>query len=230
MEFFICIKNKIIENYFLVILFLITIILNDIILVNTFKSKNVKNEPITNERINVNSQEEKEEEKKIKVDIKGYVKKPNVYEIADGSNVLDLINLAGGLKKGATTENINLSKKLKDEMVIIISKKSEYKKILENSNSNIAKENNDAAISPNEVVGINEEIVYNNLQNTNSTLVNINYASLEDLLQLPGIGESKAKSIIDYREKTPFNSIEDIKNISGIGDSIFEKIKDKIIV
>ena len=47
-------------------------------------------------------------------------------------------------------------------------------------------------------------------------------------MTLPGIGESKAKNIIEYRNKTKFNSIEDIKNVKGIGDSIFEKIKNNI--
>ena len=43
---------------------------------------------------------------------------------------------------------------------------------------------------------------------------------------LPGIGETKATAIIEYREKNGFQSIEDLKKVSGIGDSTFEKIKD----
>lgn len=49
-------------------------------------------------------------------------------------------------------------------------------------------------------------------------------------MTLTGIGESKAKNIIAYREKEKFKTIEDIKNISGIGDALFEKIKDRIVV
>ena len=61
--------------------------------------------------------------------------------------------------------------------------------------------------------------------------VNINTADAKTLMTLPGIGESKANSIIKYREsKGNFNSIEDIKNISGIKDGVYNKIADSIKV
>ena len=63
-----------------------------------------------------------------------------------------------------------------------------------------------------------------------SQLVNINTATVEELMTLPGIGEVTARSIVDYRKETPFTSIEDIKNVSGIGDSKFNRIKDYICV
>ena len=63
------------------------------------------------------------------IDIKGAVKEPGVYKIVKGSIIDDAINLAGGLKKEAYTKNINLSKKVTDEMVIYIYTKSEYNKL-----------------------------------------------------------------------------------------------------
>ena len=67
--------------------------------------------------------------------------------------------------------------------------------------------------------------------NSGNNLVSINVASIEDFQKLPGVGESKAKAIIEYRNTNGnFNSIEDIKNVSGIGDSLFEKIKNNITI
>ena len=59
--------------------------------------------------------------------------------------------------------------------------------------------------------------------------ININNASLLELISLPGIGEKKAQSIIEYREKVGiFKSKEDIKKVKGIGEGIYTKIKDII--
>ncbi|MGD9568508.1 MAG: helix-hairpin-helix domain-containing protein [Sedimentibacter sp.] len=63
-----------------------------------------------------------------------------------------------------------------------------------------------------------------------SNLININTASINDLMSLPGIGEVYAERIIDYRNNKSFGSVEEIKNIEGIGDKTFEKIKDLITI
>ena len=60
--------------------------------------------------------------------------------------------------------------------------------------------------------------------------VNINTASQKELMTLKGIGESKAKAIIDYRTKNRFKKKEDIMNVKGIGQGIFDNIKNEIIV
>ena len=170
------------------------------------------------------------EEKIIHIDIKGNVKKPGVYEVKEGTIVNDVIKLAGGLKSGATTKNINLSKKVKDEMVIYIYTSNELKKY---NNNQVECNCDDVIISSCE----GSSIIYNKSSNNNeeavlgTTLININTASISELMTLSGIGESKAKTIIEYREKNgAFKSIEDIKNVSGIGEAAYQKIKDYITV
>lgn len=165
------------------------------------------------------------------VDVKGAVNAPGVYELEDGKRVIDAINLAGGFSDKADTINVNLSKRLTDEMFIVIYTKQEiynYKKSNETSNINCASfecvcpdVKNDACIEKN----LKAE---NNKKETNNK-VSINNATKEDLMSLTGIGESKANAIINYRnENGLFKQIEDIKNVSGIGDSVFEKIKNNI--
>lgn len=64
-----------------------------------------------------------------------------------------------------------------------------------------------------------------------SAKVNINTATIEELMSLKGIGEKKAKSIVEHREKIgSFAAIEDLKVVKGIGDKIFSQIKDRIVV
>ena len=149
------------------------------------------------------------------VDIKGAVKKPGVYKLSKNSIVNDVIVLAGGLKSGATTDDINLSKAIYNEMVIYISTKSELKE----------KQNNTSNIPSN----TSETKVDNICVNPNK--VNINSATVDELTTLNGIGEAKAIKIIEYRNTNGlFKSIEDIKNVSGIGEAFYEKIKDNITV
>lgn len=153
------------------------------------------------------------------VDVKGAVKDPGVYLVSAGERVIDAIEKAGGLKKNANTSNINLAKRLESEMVIVVYTNTEVKK--GSVKSSCDTECNCEVIEINNCIE-NEE---------NSAKVNINTASIEELMTLSGIGESKAKSIISYREENgDFKSIEELKNVSGIGDSLYEKIKDVITV
>jgi len=170
----------------------------------------------------------KEETKNItyNVDIKGAVKNPGVYKIPSDLTVNDAIILAGGLTKEADTSVTNLAKKVTDEMVIIIYTKNEVK----NSNivDTVIKVVEKECICPNiQNDGcLNTEIKDNISNNENNSLVNINTASVEELQIISGIGESKAKSIVEYRKNNGlFKSIEDIKNVEGIGDKLYETIK-----
>ena len=164
----------------------------------------------------------------IKVDVKGAVKEPKVYILEDDATVEDAIKMAGGLVGNGVTSNINLSKRLKDEMVIYVFTKEEIEK--EKTDNQIVCEVPKCEC---ETINVSEEtsIKQNNNSSNNNDLVSINDASLEDLMTLDGIGNSKAMAIIEYRNANgPFKTIEEIKNVSGIGDSLYEKIKTKIKV
>lgn len=160
---------------------------------------------------------------KVYVDIKGSVKKPGVYQVSADSIVWDIVNLSGGFTKNAYTKNINLSQKVKDEMVIYVFSKSEMSKM-----NNTVK--TDTACTTNVINYDNCITTEKNATETSTSLVNINTASKEELMNVSGIGASKADSIIAYRIKTPFSKIEDIMNVSGIGESLFDKIKKYITV
>lgn len=174
--------------------------------------------------------------KKMYVDIKGAVKNPGVYQVNEENIINDVINLAGGLLDKAYVENINLSKKVQDELVIYVYTKDEIKKnnLQENqtcsSNNYIiteCTENKVSIITSNE----NNENTENNNSSVSSSLININIASIEELTTLPGIGESKAQNIINYREENGyFKTIDEIKNVNGIGEATFDQLKKYITV
>lgn len=163
------------------------------------------------------------------VDIKGEVVIPGIYKLKKSSRVIDVIEKAGGLTQNADTTVINLSKKITDEMVIIIYSKQEVKNWIKTKEqedyleekckiSEEGKVENDACLEDEK-----EETTF-------QTKVNINTATKEELMTLSGIGESKAEEIITYRKSTPFKTIEDLKNVSGIGDATYEQIKNHITV
>lgn len=173
---------------------------------------------------------EEKEVKKIRVDLKGAVKKEGIFKVDEDSTIDDVIKLSGGLKKDAITKNINLAKKVYDEMVIYVSSKGDIKKI-DNCYKEVIDEN-PIASKDIYVNDYNNSSLDNNKEESDNlnSLININTASKDELLSISGLGESKVLAIIAYRENTPFKTIEDIKNVSGIKDSLFNKIKDYITV
>ena len=163
---------------------------------------------------------------KIQVDIKGQINYPGIYKVDSNLRVMDVIKLAGDLTENADTSVINLSKKVTDEMVIIIYSKDEvadFKKTKE-----IEKQVEERCVQKDENSLVNDACINSSFSNGK---VNINTASIDELKNLTGIGEKKAKDIISYREKNgSFNSIEDIMKVSGIGESSFAQIKEDITV
>jgi len=175
------------------------------------------------------------------VDIKGAIKNPSVYKLKENSRIIDVINLSGGLLEDADVSNINLSQKICDEMIIFIGFKEEDKQTgiecnckedNDGKNDNSDEINNDAAIEDdlkeeiNNDASIDKEL--NEKDNNQNSKVSLNTATKEQLMTLPGIGESKALAIIEYRSNSLFKNIEEIMNIKGIGNSIYEKIKEYI--
>ena len=231
MSFYFDIIKDFFKKYFglIIILFLELIIISINICGLFYKKECVTND--VNSKISVNEIDQvdentvgtgdAEEQKKTTffIDVKGNVKKPGVYEVEEGAMVNDCIKKAGGLLKNADTSLINLSKKVKSEMVINVPSKNEVKAKTVNISDDITAKN-DAEISKKPAEN----------ESTNQ-LININTADVLELQKLDGIGEAKAKAIIAYRDSIGgFKTIEEIKNVSGIGESAFAKIKDCITV
>lgn len=157
-----------------------------------------------------NKEETKEMGTGIFVHIDGWIQNPGVYEIKENDRVNTIIEKAGGLKEGASIKSINLAARLSDGDKIYIPNREEEKQI-----------------ETTEVKGNNTGTV----KITKNSKVNINKASITELKQITGIGESTANKIIDYRDNVgKFKKIEDIKEVKGIGDSKYESIKDKITI
>ena len=157
---------------------------------------------ISNETNNKDEKAEDKHDEKIFVDVKGAVKHPGVFETIKDKRVKDLIEEAGGLLDDADTSTLNLSQKVKDQMVIYVLKHGEKPKQISDSSSS-----------------------------SNTDVININTANKEQLMKISGVGKTKAEAIISYREKNgDFKKKEDITKVHGIGKATFEKIKDKIEV
>lgn len=143
------------------------------------------------------------------VDIKGEVMKPGVYEMDHDTRVTDVISVAGGFTKNADQNQINLAQKVQDEMVIIV-----------------PKEGDETAVSSMETAPITQSSMDNS-----SSKIRINHASKEEIETINGIGPTKAQAIIDHREENGlFQSVDDLLQVNGIGEKTLENIKDSIIV
>ena len=231
MDFYFALIFDYLKKNILTFIVIILSILNLIIGLNFKKLDNTSNDiekTLSNsEELISNTLEEPkvtEAKETIRVDVKGMVKKAGVYELAKDSIVNDAIKKAGGLTSKADTTNVNLSKSLTNEMVIYIPKKEEVTKSVVN----------DALVDKSNSVGFidNESSNATSKETTNtSTKININTATLKDLITLNGIGESKAQAILEYRTKNGnFKTLEDLKKVSGIGEAAYEKIKDNICI
>ena len=156
---------------------------------NQSKTEDYSGVSFSNPSNETNKKDEKAEDKhdeKIFVDVKGAVKHPGVFETIKDKRVKDLIEEAGGLLDDADTSTLNLSQRVKDQMVIYVLKHGEKPKQISDSGSS----------------------------SSNTDVININTANKEQLMKISGVGKTKAEAIISYREKNgDFKSKEDITKV-----------------
>lgn len=139
--------------------------------------------------------------------VSGAVKHPGLFRFHGKARVSDAIDAVGGFCKNASTDSINMARILKDGEQIHIMTLKQAKAARKRGNAS-SKTSSDK-----------------------DGLININQATKEELMQLPGIGESKALAIIAYREEHgDFQTTKDLMQISGIKEGVYNKIKDFITI
>jgi len=137
------------------------------------------------------------------IDIDGAVLSPGVYTLPVQSRVVDAVEAAGGLTENASAGAVNLAAELEDGSQIYIPAKNPG--------------NGSSQITGN-IIGQSEDGEW-------ISLININQASVDELVSLPGIGPVTAEKIISYREEQLFTRIEEIQKVPGIGPATFDQIK-----
>lgn len=146
--------------------------------------------------------------KVIFVDIGGAVNKPGVYQVAAGTRLFQVIEMAGGLTEEADTNSVNQASFVEDGSKVIIPSTGDPQTSAGGQEAGVAA----SGVTPADA------------------LININIASKEELTTLNGIGDAIAERIIEYRASNRFKNKEDIMSVKGIGSATYDKIKDKITV
>ena len=167
-----------------------------------------------------------EEAKTLVVHICGAVSAPGVYELPAGSRIIDAVEAGGGFLPEADEACCNLAEEIVDGCQIYIMTKSESCADGQTEKKAGIQTSPDSDMQTTDI-----NVRSNSTTALENGLVNLNTADVAALMTLPGIGESRAKAIISYREQHgAFAQIEDIMKISGIKQAAFSKIKDKITV
>lgn len=167
-----------------------------------------------------------EETKTLVVHICGAVSAPGVYELPAGSRIIDAVEAGGGFLPEADEACCNLAEEIVDGCQIYIMTKTESC-----ADGQTEKKAGIQTSPDSDMQTTDRNVRSNSAPALENGLVNLNTADVAALMTLPGIGESRAKAIISYREQHgAFAQIEDIMKISGIKQAAFSKIKDKITV
>lgn len=200
---------------------IIGIIVLGLIIIYLYNDKKIDNSKLNDnilfadDQVTANIEARKEENETIIVHITGAVRLPGIVKLEEGARIEDAINKAGGLTEEADISKVNLAFVLEDGVKIKIPSNSDIGDLEEDIVNN----------------GSGENILEDFENSSESTLLNINKATEQELQRLPGIGPSLASKIIKYRnEMGKFSNVEDIKNVNGIGENKFENIKNNISV
>ena len=150
----------------------------------------------------------------------GAVVDPGVYYLDNGSRIIDAVEAAGGFAENADKDYVNLAYPIQDGLKLQIPTRDEIEKA----------DTADSSSVPDYDYNKESMQTYGGADK-GASLININTATAEELMTLPGIGKGIAGKIIDYRaENGKFTAIEDIMKVSGIKDKLFSKIKEHITV
>ena len=173
-------------------------------------------------------------EKNIYVHVCGAVKSPGVYELPEGSRFFDAVEMAGGFAEGAFQDYLNMAASLADGSRLEIPTKEEIER-REKAEKDIGKPAESGKEKYEYYTVSNETAASTGNQESSGAasngLVNINTADMARLCALPGIGEGRAKAIIEYREKQGgFQKKEDIMQVSGIGEKMYARMEAYLTV
>jgi competence protein ComEA len=144
------------------------------------------------------------------VHVAGAVRSPGVIEMQPGSRIVDAIEAAGGASADAEVARLNLASPLTDGQQVYVPRAGEAVPTVPAPNGGDPSGSGDPS---------------------NSGPVNLNTATLTDLDALPGIGPTTAQAIIDWRaENGPFATVDDLLEVRGIGDAKLADLRDLVTV
>lgn len=156
----------------------------------------------------------------IYVHVCGQVLTPGVYALPEGSRVWDAVEAAGGLTETAQPDAVNLARMVLDGSKVTIPDPSQVQdqgfSWYEAGDGSLGSGGNDQGMT---------------LAENTSGLVDLNRATVEELMTIPGIGQSRAQAIVAYRQSHgSFGSIQEIMQVTGIKEGLFEAIRQYITV
>ena len=152
----------------------------------------------------------------LKVYVSGAVVRPGVYTLQEGDRLEDAVDAAGGATSGADLSAVNLARQVADERYYYIPELGELPP---------------PAASPPIRADGSEFSDGLPAGEPAAGLIDLNTALLSTLATLPGVGDTRAQSIIDYREQNgPFKSVSDIVLVHGIGKATYENIRELVTV